>query len=382
MDASLNLGTAAEAAGRLGISRSSLYAYVSRGLVRSFASPQGPRERLYALNDVEALVRRRTRLRRPAVAAATALDWGLPVLETGITRIHDGRVFYRDVDAVEFAEKATLEEAACLLVGFESYPFATPSPKISGNHRLALGSEGLPARAIGLLCIPEPEPVDLPQSVAAIVRTLSAAAAGSSPGIRPIHSHLAQAWFTPEAADSIRRALVLCADHELSASAFAVRVAASTGASLRQAVIAGLATLSGPLHGGATDRARDFLRQADAGRISALVGEGKAPPGFGHPLYPGGDPRAEALIAALPLSGASLRLLSLVREKTGQHPSIDAALVLLERTFRLPEGAAFAIFAIGRTVGWLAHAVEQRRAGSLIRPRARYVLAEEASASP
>jgi citrate synthase len=175
---------------------------------------------------------------------------------------------------------------------------------------------------------------------------------------------------------------VLCADHELSASAFAVRVAASTGASLRQAVIAGLATLSGPLHGGATDRARDFLRQADAGRLSALGGEGKAPPGFGHPLYPGGDPRAEALIGALPLSGADLRLLSLIRGKTGQHPSIDAALVLLERRFRLPEGAAFAIFAIGRTVGWLAHAVEQRRTGSLIRPRARFVLAEEVPASP
>ena len=116
--------------------------------------------------------------------------------------------------------------------------------------------------------------------------------------------------------------------------------------------------------------------------VSALTGEGKAPPGFGHPLYPGGDPRAEALIGALPLSGADVRLLSRVRETTGQHPSIDAALVLLERSFRLPEGAAFALFAIGRTVGWLAHAVEQRRTGSLIRPRARYVLAEEASASP
>jgi citrate synthase len=382
MSASLNLATASEAAGRLGISRSSLYAYVSRGLVRSFTSPEDPRERLYSLDDVDALVRRRTRLRRPAVAAATALDWGLPVLETGITRIQDGRLFYREVDAVEFAEKATLEEAACLLVGFESYPFAMPSPKLAGHHRPALGSGGLPARAIGLLCNPEPEPADLPRSVAAILRTMAAAAAGSSPGVRPIHSHLAKAWFTPDAADAIRRALVLCADHELSASAFAVRVAASTGASLRQAVIAGLATLSGPLHGGATDRARDFLRQAEAGHSAVLAAQGKAPPGFGHPLYPDGDPRAEALIGALPLSGADLRLLSLVGEKTGQHPSIDAALVLLERSFRLPEGAAFAIFAIGRTAGWLAHAVEQRRTGSLIRPRARYVLAEEVPASP
>src|SRR3954452_16075321 len=104
---SLDLASADEASPPLGISRASLYAYVSRGLIRSFASPHDPRERLYAVEDVEALVRRRTRLRRPAAAAATALDWGLPVLETSLTRIENGRLFYRGVDAVAFAQSAT-----------------------------------------------------------------------------------------------------------------------------------------------------------------------------------------------------------------------------------------------------------------------------------
>ena len=93
--ASLDLATAEEASSRLGISRASLYAYVSRGLIRSFASPHDPRQRLYALEDVETLAERKARFRRPAVAAATALDWGLPVLETSITQIRDGRLFYR-----------------------------------------------------------------------------------------------------------------------------------------------------------------------------------------------------------------------------------------------------------------------------------------------
>ena len=169
---------------------------MSRGLVRSFASAADPRERLYSLDDVEALVRRRTRLRRPAVAAATALDWGLPVLETGITRIQDGRVFYRDVDAVDFAEKATLEEAARLLVGLEPDPFASPPLGFPATTVRLSGRKACRRGQSGSCAIQGQKPADLPRSVAAIVRTLSAAAAGSDPGLRPIHLHLAQAWFT------------------------------------------------------------------------------------------------------------------------------------------------------------------------------------------
>ena len=128
----LRLTSAAEATARLGIGRGSLYSYVSRGLIRSFASPGDPRERLYSVDDVEALIRRRVRLRRPTVAAATALDWGLPVLETSLTRVEAGRLFYRGEDAVRLAQTATLEDVALLLIpglGANAFEVAHTKPE-------------------------------------------------------------------------------------------------------------------------------------------------------------------------------------------------------------------------------------------------------------
>lgn len=365
---SLDLASADEASSRLGVSRASLYAYVSRGLIRSFSSPHDPRQRLYAVEDVETLVERKARFRRPAVAAATALDWGLPVLETGITQITDGHLFYRGQDAITLARTATLEETARLLVGalnedaFREHsriPFPLPGP--------AFGPHDYVAQAVRLLSEPAPREARAAE-VAAILRLMAAAASGIAPGIEPIHWHLAAAWGAPpQAADTIRRALVLCADHELSSSAFAVRVTASTGASLRNAVIAGLVTLSGPYHGGMTERVRVFLD--DPGTAP--------PPGLRHRLYPGGDPRGQALLENVPLLASDATTLKSIATVSGGSPSIDVALVMTERAYGLPVGAAFTIFAIGRTAGWLAHAIEQRSQAALIRPRARYVAADE-----
>ncbi|HEX2553612.1 MAG TPA: citrate synthase [Microvirga sp.] len=376
-----DLVDAAAATARLGISRASLYAYVSRGLIRSFASPRNPRERLYALDDVEALIRRRTRLRRPLVAAATALDWGLPVLETRLTRVEGGRLFYRDRDAVALSAEATLEAVAALLIpGFGPGALRTTLPDPAGTAP-DLATASFLSRALRLLADigagedPEPGP-----AAAAILRLVAGAAGAAGPG--PIHAALAQGWnLGPAGADAVRRALVLCADHELSSSAFAVRVAASTGATLRAAIVAGLATLSGPLHGGATDRARDLVEEGatPAGRRRLLerLRAGGRVTGFDHHLYPDGDPRAAAILGRLPRDAGPARrdraLIRAVVAASGQHPSLDVALVALERAHGLPRGAAFALFAVGRTVGWLAHAVEQRAQGSLIRPRARYV---------
>jgi citrate synthase len=364
---SLDLASADEASSRLGISRASLYAYVSRGLIRSFSSPHDPRQRLYAVEDVETLVERKARFRRAAVAAATALDWGLPVLDTGITQIKDGGLFYRGQDAIALARTATLEDATRLLVGAlnedaflsrSRIPCPPPGP--------AFGPHGYVAQAVRLLSEPAPRETRAAE-VAAIMRLMTVAASGMDPGIEPLHRHLASAWkASPQAADAIRRALVLCADHELSSSAFAVRVTASTGASLRNAVIAGLVALSGPYHGGMTERVRAFLDNP-----------GTAPPGFRHRLYPGGDPRARALLENVPLLASDATTLRTIANASGSGPTIDVALVMIERAYGLPEGAAFTIFAIGRTAGWLAHAIEQRSQAALIRPRARYVAADE-----
>ncbi|MFC4173504.1 citrate/2-methylcitrate synthase [Microvirga sp. GCM10011540] len=373
---SLELTTAEAASGRLGISRASLYAYVSRGLIRSFTSPHDPRQRLYALDDVEALVERKARFRRPAAAAATALDWGLPVLETGLTQIKDGQLLYRGRGALAVAGSATLEDAASLLIGDLPDRAAKAAPPPAGAAS-ALGPQAFVARAIRLLSEPADEAADLAAESLAILRLMAAAGSGADPGSVPIHAHLTSAWNAPpEAGEAIRRALVLCADHELSASAFAVRVAASTGASLRHAVVAGLAALGGPRHGGATEQVRAFLEERE--NSGGDPPERGPLPGFHHPLYPEGDPRGTALLQGVPLRPSDAAILDEIADAAGGTPTIDAALVMTERGFGLPRGAAFALFAIGRTAGWLAHAMEQRSQGSLIRPRARYHVAEEA----
>jgi citrate synthase len=364
----LDLASADEASSRLGISRASLYAYVSRGLIRSFSSPHDSRQRLYAVKDVETLVERKARYRRPAVAAATALDWGLPVLETSITQIKDGRLFYRGQDAVALARTASLEDTARLLIGgLDEEAFIRPSQIPKPLPGPAFGLHAFVAQAVRLLSEPALKETRAAE-VATILRLMAAAASDADPGTEPLHEHLARTWRAPlRATDAIRRALVLCADHELSSSSFAVRVTASTGASLRYATIAGLVALSGPYHGGMTERVRAFLDNP-----------GTAPhPGFRHRLYPDGDPRARALLENVPLLASDATTLKTIANASGDNPSVDVALVMMERAYGLPLGAAFTVFAIGRTAGWLAHAIEQRSQAALIRPRARYVAADE-----
>jgi len=170
---------------------------------------------------------------------------------------------------------------------------------------------------------------------------------------------------------------VLTADHELNASAFAARVAASTGASLAASALAGLAALSGPRHGGATAAVRTFLREAEQLGASRAIAnrlvEDRALPGFGHPLYPHGDPRAAALLDRFTAPPALAALARAMRAQTGAAPNIDFALIAAAESLRLPADAPFAIFAVSRCAGWIAHAIEQGTTEALIRPRARYV---------
>jgi len=198
-----------------------------------------------------------------------------------------------------------------------------------------------------------------------------------------VHLQCQQAWnVDARAAEAIRVALVLCADHELNASSFAARVVASTGASLGAVVSAGLAALTGGRHGGTTARVEALLSELEGERSVATalrrrLDRGDALPGFGHPLYRKADPRAGAILAQLPKTGAVRRRLQTVMDAvaglTGDGPSVDFALVATRRVLGLPEGSGFGLFAAGRTAGWIAHALEQRAAGQLIRPRAAYV---------
>ncbi|MHA7838287.1 MAG: citrate synthase [bacterium] len=184
---------------------------------------------------------------------------------------------------------------------------------------------------------------------------------------------------------ALNQALVLAADHELNASTFAARVAASTGADVYGCISAALAALSGPRHGGAADRVEALLDEAGgAERVKSVVHErqrrGEVIEGFGHPIYaPHSDPRGRLLIEiARELNGDSeavqavLALASTMQEGGFGGPSIDVGLVAFARALSLPVGSATALFAIGRSVGWVAHALEQLEAGYLVRPRARY----------
>jgi citrate synthase len=175
----------------------------------------------------------------------------------------------------------------------------------------------------------------------------------------------------------VRRALVLLADHELNASTFAARVAVSTGAPLSAAVLSGLATLSGPLHGRAALGVLELVTSVErlgAGKaVREWLSQGRPVVGFGHPLYPAGDPRAAALLGQLTLPREYTELSDAVDQLIGERPNIDFALAALTKVHRLPAEAPMILFALGRCAGWLAHALEQVTSGAPIRPRARYV---------
>ncbi len=366
-----------DALARLGVARQTLYAYVSRGLIRSRPADDDPRRSLYDRHAVEMVVARSRRGRSRTAIAASTIDWGEPVLVSRITRINAGHFAYRGHDAVALSQSATLEDVAALLWEAPSLPHIAPPrrppPKgatpmarcLAATAQLAAPATFHRGRRALL------------NDAAHLLAGMAAAVAGTHNG-RPAHITLAEAWHADTgAADTLRRALVLCADHELNASTFAVRVAASTGASLPACLLAGLATLSGPLHGGVTDRLRAMLtepglRRDPAKAVAARLARGEEIPGFGQRLYPNGDPRAAALFAAVPAGRTWRHLLASVEEQTGRRPNIDAALVMLEDVLHLPVGAAFALFAVGRTAGWIAHAMEQREDGRLIRPRAVY----------
>ena len=184
---------------------------------------------------------------------------------------------------------------------------------------------------------------------------------------------------------AIDQALVLCADHELNPSAFAARVAASTGADLYASIGAALAALSGPLHGGACYRVEMLGAEAGppsraAATLDARLRRGDAVPGFGHPLYPHGDPRGRRLLESAhslaprpPPLRTLLAIAQAMRERGREGPTLDTGLVALASALGLPPGTAVGLFAVGRAAGWIAHSLEQHAAGFVLRPRARYV---------
>ncbi|HEY3910835.1 MAG TPA: citrate synthase family protein [Stellaceae bacterium] len=385
--------TARQAADRLGIKLDTLYAYVSRGRLRSVAVA-GTRQRRYRVEEVEAL-RGAGAARRDADPEAL-----MPVIGSSICLIENGRLYYRGQDAIALSAGATLEEIAALLWGAASalQPEENREAAFPAAATAAGAAAGAAAAASGLIercqiALAAMADADLPaldltragaiRTGGRIVRALAGCVASAPPSPQPIHRQLAAAWRLAEpGADILRRCLVLIADHELNASTFVARCVASTGATPYAVVAAALSALSGRRHGGASARAEALLHELAGGGdplavMAARLARGEELSGFGQFLYPQGDPRAAAILDALtraaPGSGRLVEsAVAAGNRLTGQEPNVDFALAAAATALDLPPNAALGLFVIGRAVGWIAHAIEQYESGILIRPRARY----------
>ncbi|HEY4593081.1 MAG TPA: citrate synthase family protein [Thermoanaerobaculia bacterium] len=392
--------TAQEAAAELGISLATLYAYASRGMLRSEAVPGAPRAKRYPREDVLRLKDKKELRRYPEQAAEKAapkaLSWGMPVLESALTLIQDGRLYYRGRDAVELARTSTVEEVAALLwtgdpgeagrlFAGETPPIAWPLP--GGLTPIERCQMAVPLAGAQDLSAWDLRPAAVAATGARILRFMAGVAAGYPPSSSSIAALLQFGWAPgrPEVAGPIGAALILAADHELNVSAFTARCVASANASPWDVVSAGLAALKGSRHGGHTERVEALFKEAgtaeEARRVLAdRLRRGEPIPGCGHTLYPDGDPRGAALLEMAreiapesPEVELALAMADAYRELIHEHPTIDHGLVALSRALELPEHTPIALFALGRTIGWIGHAIEQYGVNKLIRPRAAYV---------
>lgn len=386
--------SAPEAAARLGVKTETLYAYVSRDLIRSERLP-GDRRSRYLREDVERLAARQ----RGGGGRAGGLEI---IVETEITYIDpSGHLLYRG-RPVEEAARGTFEQVAGWLWS------ATDEPvRFAGDRRLIAAGRAAIRRLrkaptidqlrVAVAAMRPADPLRDDRRLAAVARTgaliigsaldaLAETAATAPPDasaarrLWPIVSSVAP---TDRSLRVLDTALVALADHELAASTLAARVAASTWADPYLVVEAGLATLGGPLHGGASETGRRLLREIYRGGrpaidvIGELLRSGQSLPGFGHSVYETGDPRSRVILDALPRRGSPVIVASnAVREAAKEldlpPPNVDFALATMAEHFEMTTGSVEVTFAIARIVGWLAHATEEYRHRLRFRPRAIY----------
>jgi citrate synthase len=376
-----SLLSAREAAARLGVKPATLYAYVSRGLLARERAADG--RSLFRPADLERLSQRsgsRARpSRRPALSA--------------ITTIEDRTLFYRGRDALELARTSTFEEVAgwLWLRRQDAAGDWSADPETVAGGRAAQAA--LPARALPLdrlrVIVPAVAAADdlrHDTTTEAVViagrRLLGAMVEGLSQRSRPSGASVAARLWAglcarrPDAAALrlLNAALVVTADHELSTSTLAARLAASIQADPYAVVSVGLSALGGSLHSVASLAAEDLLADISGPRrATEVIGErlrrGERLPGFGHRLHPDGDPRAKLLLEGLRAAYAGsgrLEAVDAVLAATGARglpaPNVDFALAGLAQVAGMERGASEAVFAVARTAGWLAHAIEEYEA--------------------
>lgn len=395
--------SAKEAAKALNVSMATVYSYVSRGLIHSEPLDTYHRAHGYLADDVEQLIERKEYRRHPRKATQATMHWGMPVLESALTLITDAGPRYRGYDALHLATTARIEQVAALLwtgdtraerrifttlhrmqqyfVSLQALDVAlTPLQKAQVALALAAGGD---------LAIHDVHaaPERLAESGGHMLTLLTAIMANTTKPSASLARTLSDGWGVAQqqATDLLNAALILCADHELNTSSFTARVVASAGADLPLAVSAGLAAVQGFRHGGNTALVEGLLREVGEPRraqriIARRLRRGEMLPGFGQRLYPNGDPRATLLLRLTaqampnaPIIALTDAVIEAAEVAIGKKPNLELGLVTLAQALQLPEGSALALFALGRTVGLIAHALEQYHDGRMIRPRATYI---------
>jgi citrate synthase len=420
--------TAAQAADRLGVKQATLYAYVSRGVLGRGRAADG-RGSLFDPDEVEQLARR-GRPRRPAGAVDITVESAITELTADslrfrghdVTRLAVTRTFEEVAELLWTGEFPPAQPAppahavppvravapaawhatpAALATGraaqaalpagtlpLERLQVIVPAMAATDSLRLQLDRPAVLAAARNLIagmvdCLPAPSSsgTGLADQTSA---TSSAPSGSSAPIAERLWSMLCDRRPTPELLRALSAALVLLADHELAASTLAARVAASVRADPYAVVGTGLGAMSGVLHGGASLGVETLIAAARGPQdVPRVVGEllrrGEKIPGFGHFVYRSGDPRAVVLLGlvrrAAPKSGqlaVAEAVLAEVRRKSLPEPNIDFAVATLARVAGMVPGAGEAVFAVARTAGWIAHALEAYAGGGPLRPRAVY----------
>ncbi|MFD3718670.1 citrate synthase [Streptomyces sp. NPDC058674] len=377
--------TTRQAAELLGVKPATVYAYVSRGQLTSRRDPVG-RGSSFDAGEVEALA---ARSRREAAAPS-----GEPSVRTSLTLIEPDRYYFRGVDAVELASRYRYEEVAEWLWSgslAQGARFTAPPDSLAAARRAV---DALPEHggavdrlrvATAAAAVADPLRFDLsPEAVLGSARCLIPTLVGALPQVgrnrfpadgrisRQLWARLTAREPDPDALAVLDLALGLLIDHDLAASTLAVRVAASARAHPYAVVSAGLGVLEGPLHGAAGRLAHRMLAEAlERGGAAPVVADhlraGRRVPGLGHRLYRGEDPRATALFArleALPQAGPALGaarevVATAAARRPGLHANVDLALAVLTVSCEMSAEAGETVFAVARTAGWIAHALEE-----------------------
>lgn len=394
-----------QAAEFLGVKPATLYAYASRGLIESIQAESG-RERSYRLADL-------IKLRQASRGFKNTRDltpptWNGPVIKSAITELRNDGHRYRGQSAIELArQNCRFEQVAELLWGtdanLEDWRLAVPIPLPKYLKKLAADEVDYIDLLKALFASVEIlDPVtrklqsdELYTTARRLIVTMAL-----MPAINEsTRSYMADCQFpiaqtllaslhasqSREKSAVVNAALVLCADHELNASALAARIAASCDASLYSTLLSALGTFSGSLHGLASRRTENIISnsmkfKSTSAWLKDYLRHNENIPGFGTTLYEHGDRRAEYLLNAAhsvankdPSLKRLFEIVDCVEDKIGTKPNLDIGLTAITYALTLPPGSGSTIFAVSRTAGWIAHAIEQRSYGGVIRPRAKYI---------